>query len=81
MRAPQSLLPAGGGPKATGENETEEQTKSARGTGIVMRDNRVFEGTRVQIVQAMQRIAFGVAHLSLSDYIDWVATKATALKE
>ena len=43
---------------------------------IVMRDGRAFQGTAVQIVQAMQRIAFGVDQLSLSDYIDWVAANA-----
>jgi hypothetical protein len=43
---------------------------------IEMRDGRRFEGTAVQIVQAMQAIAFGVQRLSLSEYIDWVAVQA-----
>lgn len=44
---------------------------------IVMRDGRAFEGTAVQIVEAMQRLAFGVDHLSLADYVDWVAGNAS----
>ncbi len=43
---------------------------------IVMRDGRPFEGTPVEIVKGMQFIAFGVDHLSLSEYIDWVAANA-----
>ena len=43
---------------------------------IEMRDDRRFQGTPVQIVQAMKNIAFGVEHLSLSEYIDWVAAQA-----
>lgn len=43
---------------------------------IEMRDGRRFMGTPTQIVQAMKDIAFGVDHLSLSDYIDWVAAQA-----
>ena len=40
---------------------------------IMMRDGREFAGTPVAIVKAMQGIAFGVEHLSLSQYVDWVA--------
>ena len=43
---------------------------------IEMRDGRRFEGTPVQIVQAMKSIAFGVDGKSLSEYIDWVAAQA-----
>ena len=43
---------------------------------IEMRDGRRFEGTPVQIVQAMKAIAFGVDGKSLSEYIDWVAAQA-----
>ena len=43
---------------------------------IEMRDGRRFEGTPVQIVQAMKSIAFGVDRLGLSEYIDWVAAQA-----
>ena len=43
---------------------------------ITMRDGRVFQGTAMQIVQAMQDIAFGVEQLSLDQYIDWVVDNA-----
>ena len=43
---------------------------------IVMRDNRVFEGTPLQIVRAMQARAFGVEGLSVRQYIEWVAANA-----
>jgi hypothetical protein len=42
---------------------------------IVMRDDRVFEGTPLQIVRQMQSLAFG-APASLSDYLAWVAANA-----
>jgi hypothetical protein len=41
-----------------------------------MRDGREFEGTPVEIVRGMQGIAFGVEHLSLAEYIGWVAANA-----
>lgn len=43
---------------------------------IVTRDGRVFQGTPVQIVKAMQDIAFGVEHVSLDEYIEWVVENA-----
>nr|BDT31994.1 hypothetical protein MFMH1_16630 [Myxococcus sp. MH1] len=43
---------------------------------IEMRDGRVLQGTPVQIVRAMQDIAFGVERLSLSEYVDWVVANA-----
>ena len=43
---------------------------------IVMRDGRGFEGTPVQIVEAMKSIAFGVESLSLAEYVGWVAQDA-----
>ena len=43
---------------------------------IVIRDGRVFEGTALEIVKAMQDIAFGVEQLSLDEYIDWVVENA-----
>jgi hypothetical protein len=46
---------------------------------LVMQDGRVFEGTAVQVVQAMKDIAFGSAEMSLSDYIDWVAREGMGL--
>ena len=43
---------------------------------LTMRDGRVFEGTPVAIVQAMQALAFGVGDLSVDAYIDWVVENA-----
>jgi hypothetical protein len=43
---------------------------------ITTRDGRVFQGTPIQIVKAMQDIAFGVDDLSLDRYIDWVVDNA-----
>ena len=34
-------------------------------------EGRMFQGTPVQIVRAMQDIAFGVADFTLNEYIDW----------
>jgi hypothetical protein len=43
---------------------------------IITRDGRVFQGTPLQIVQAMKDTAFGVEDLSLDAYIDWVVDNA-----
>lgn len=43
---------------------------------IMMRDGRAFQGTPLQIVQAMQAIAFGVEQMSVDRYIDWVIDNA-----
>ena len=43
---------------------------------IMMRDNRVFQGTPLQIVRAMQDIAFGVADFTVRQYIEWVCANA-----
>lgn len=48
---------------------------------IVMRDGRVFRGTAVQIVRAMQDIAFGVEAFTLDQYIDWVVENARKFEE
>ena len=48
---------------------------------IVMRDGRVFRGTAVQIVKAMQDIAFGVEQFALPEYIDWVVQNAAKFEE
>lgn len=48
---------------------------------ILMRDGRVFQGTPLQIVQAMQAIAFGVDQLSLDRYIEWVVDNARRFEE
>jgi hypothetical protein len=42
---------------------------------ILMRDDRVFEGTPLQIVRQMQNLAFG-APAGLADYLAWVAENA-----
>jgi hypothetical protein len=43
---------------------------------IIMRDGRSFEGTPLEIVRAMQFIAFGVADYTVPQYIRWVAANA-----
>ena len=48
---------------------------------IIMRDDRVFQGTPVQIVRAMKDIAFGVEHLNLAQYIEWVVANAKKFEE
>lgn len=48
---------------------------------IIMRDDREFLGTPVQIVRAMKDIAFGVEHLNLAQYIEWVVANAKKFEE
>ena len=48
---------------------------------LVMRDGRVFQGTAVQIVRAMQDIAFGVEDFTLPQYIEWVVANARKFEE
>jgi hypothetical protein len=48
---------------------------------IEMRDGRAFEGKALEIVRAMQDIAFGVEQLSLSEYIDWVVRNASKFED
>ena len=36
----------------------------------------MFQGTALQIVKAMQDIAFGVERMTLDHYIDWVVQNA-----
>jgi hypothetical protein len=43
---------------------------------IVMNDDRVFHGTPLQIVQAMQAIAFGAERLTVRKYIESVVESA-----
>jgi hypothetical protein len=43
---------------------------------ITMRDGRVLHGTPVEIVKAMQALAFGVEQMTLDQYIDWVVQNA-----
>jgi hypothetical protein len=48
---------------------------------ITMRDGRVFQGTPLQIVKAMQDIAFGVDDFTVPEYIDWVVANARKFEE
>ena len=48
---------------------------------IIMRDDRVFKGTPVQIVRAMKDIAYCVEHLNLTQYIEWVVANAKKFEE
>lgn len=48
---------------------------------ITMRDGRVFSGTAMQIVKAMQDIAFGVEQMTVDQYIDWVVQNAKRFEE
>lgn len=48
---------------------------------IVTRDERMFQGTPLQIVQAMQRIAFGVADLTIPKYIEWLLANALRFED
>jgi predicted RNA-binding protein with PIN domain len=48
---------------------------------IVMRDGRVFQGTALQIVKAMQDIAFGVEQMTPDQYIEWVVQNARRFEE
>ena len=48
---------------------------------IVMRDGRVFQGTALQIVRAMQDIAFGVGDFTTAQYIDWVVDNTRRFEE
>src|SRR5690606_16559159 len=48
---------------------------------IVMRDGRVFQGTALQIVKAMQNIAFGVDDFTVPKYIEWVVANTLKFEE
>ena len=48
---------------------------------LLMRDGRVFQGTPLQIVQAMHAIAFGVDQLALDRSIDWDVDTARRFEE
>jgi hypothetical protein len=43
---------------------------------IVMNDDRVFQGTPLQIVRAMQDISFGAAGLTMRKYVESVVEDA-----
>ncbi len=43
---------------------------------IRMRDVRLFQGTPLQIVRAMQDIVFGVDDFTVCQYVEWVAANA-----
>ncbi|MGN6105206.1 MAG: hypothetical protein ACTHU0_08885 [Kofleriaceae bacterium] len=46
---------------------------------IVMRDDRVFEGTELEIVCQMRELAFEAADKSISEYVSWVVSNAGKL--
>ena len=48
---------------------------------ISMRDGRAFQGTALQIVKAMQDIAFGVDDFTVPEYIEWVVANARKFEE
>jgi hypothetical protein len=48
---------------------------------IVMRDGRVFQGTSLQIVKAMQDIAFGVEDFTVPKYVEWVVANARKFED
>ena len=48
---------------------------------VRMKDGRVFQGTGLQIVRAMQDVAFGADDFTVSQYVDWVAQKARDFEE
>jgi hypothetical protein len=48
---------------------------------ITMRDGRVFQGTALQIVKAMQDIAFGVDDFTVPQCIEWVVANARRFEE
>jgi hypothetical protein len=42
----------------------------------IRNEDRIFQGTSKQIVQAMQRTAIFAAHLSLDEYVAWCVENA-----
>ena len=44
---------------------------------IIMRDDREFVGTPVQIVRAIKDIAFGVEHLKLAQRVEWPTRRSS----
>ena len=45
-----------------------------------MNDGRVFQGTALQIVRAMQDVAFGVDAFTVTEYVDWVVKNAGGIE-
>jgi hypothetical protein len=43
---------------------------------LQMRDGRLFQGTPLQIVKAMQDVAFGVGDFTVPKYVAWVVDNA-----
>lgn len=43
---------------------------------LMMRDGRLFQGTPLQIVKAMQDVAFGVGDFTVAKYVAWVVDNA-----
>ena len=40
---------------------------------IILRDGLEYEGTPLEIVQAMREMAFDCGRMSVSEYVDWAA--------
>ena len=47
----------------------------------VVAQERVFEGTAMQIVEAMRSVAFAPSDVSLEAYIDWAVAQALGTNE
>ena len=47
----------------------------------VVAQERVFEGTAMQIVEAMRSVAFAPSDVSLEAYMDWAVEQALSLSE
>jgi len=48
---------------------------------ITMNDDRLLEGTPLEIVRAMQALAFGAQDLAVPAYIAWVAANALRFED
>jgi len=48
---------------------------------IEIRDGRVLQGTALQIVKAMQDLAFGVQDFTVAQYVAWVVDNSLRIEE
>jgi len=48
---------------------------------IEIRDGRVLQGTALQIVKAMQDLAFGVDDFTVAQYVAWVVDNTLRIEE
>ena len=63
-------------PQAQAANSNTDVVSPSKPTRIVMRAGEVFEGTPLEIVKAMQRMAMFQQHPTLDEYMAWVAKNA-----